>query len=73
VKLNDSQTKKLLEYAGQPQLKQLALNMALTRLKGLYKSSPTPDTISKCTAELNALFEKFAMIMGNDYAWIVSL
>jgi hypothetical protein len=73
VKLSEVQTRKLLEYAGQPQLKQLSLNMALTRLKGLYKSNPTPATISKCTEDLNAIFEKFAAVMKNDYEWIVKL
>ncbi|MDR0433707.1 MAG: hypothetical protein LBH21_01425 [Gracilibacteraceae bacterium] len=73
MKLTDAQTKKLLDYKGQPQLKQLSLNMALTRLKGIYKSNPAPETLSKCTADLNALLEKFAVIMQADFEWIVSL
>jgi hypothetical protein len=73
MKLDDSQTKKLLEFTGQPQLNQLSLKMALTRLKGLYKLNPTPDTISKCTSDLNALLEKFSMIMKSDYEWIIKL
>jgi hypothetical protein len=62
-----------LEYTGQPQLRQLSLNMALTRLKGLYKANPTPGTVSKCTADLNAIFAKFAMVMKDDYEWIIKL
>jgi hypothetical protein len=73
MKLTDAQTKKLLDYKGQPQLKQLALNMALTRLKGIYKNDPTPAAVSKCTSDLNAIFEKFASIMQADYEWIKSL
>ncbi|MDR3239622.1 MAG: hypothetical protein LBT44_05995 [Clostridiales bacterium] len=73
MRLRDSQTKKLLEFSGQIKLKQLAMNMALTRLKGLYKQNPTPSTISKCTSDLNALLQKFASIMKDDYEWIVSL
>jgi hypothetical protein len=73
MKLTDAQTKKLLDYKGQPQLKQLALNMALTRLKGIYSGNPTPAVVSKCTSELNAIFEKFAAIMQPDYEWIISL
>jgi hypothetical protein len=73
VKLSDSQTKKLLEYTGQIQLKQLALNMALTRLKTRYKTDSSPDTITQCTKDLNAIFEKFEAIMGNDYDWIIKL
>jgi hypothetical protein len=73
VKLSDDQTKKLLEYNGPPQLKQLALNMALTRLKKRYKADPTPASLNKCTSELNEIFEKFAAIMKADYDWIISL
>jgi hypothetical protein len=73
MKLTDAQTKKLLDYKGRPQLNQLALNMALTRLKGLYQSNPTPTVVSKCTSDLNAILEKFAMIMQSDYEWIISL
>jgi hypothetical protein len=73
MKLTDAQMKKLLVYQGQPQLKQLALKMALTRLKGIYKNDPTPGSLSKCTLELNAIFEKFASIMKPDYDWIISL
>ncbi|MDR1509250.1 MAG: hypothetical protein LBS53_06390 [Synergistaceae bacterium] len=73
MKLSDTQTKKLLEYSGPPQLKQLALNMALTRLKKYYKEEPTPVALNKCTSELNGIFEKFAAIMKTDYDWIISL
>jgi hypothetical protein len=73
VRLNDSQTRKLLEYTGQMQIKQLALNMALTRLKTRYKLESTPAVVSKCTEDLNAIFEKFSTIMENDYNWITKL
>jgi ATP-dependent protease HslVU (ClpYQ) peptidase subunit len=73
VKLNDAQTKKLLEYTGSIQFKQLALNMMLTRLKGMYKANQTSVTLAKCTAEFNALFDKFARIMQSDYDQIVKL
>jgi hypothetical protein len=73
MKLSDAQTKKLLEYDGPPHLKQLALNMALTRLKKRYKEDPTPDVLNKCTSELNGMFEKFEVIMKTDFEWIISL
>jgi hypothetical protein len=73
MKLSDVQTKKLLEYNGQLQLKQLALNMALTRLKKNYREDPTPGNLGKCTSELNAIFDKFSAIMKPDYDRIVSL
>ena len=73
MKLSEAQMKKLLEYTGRSQLKQLGLNMALTKMKKLYRENPTPANLSKCTSELNAMFEKFAAIMKTDYDWIVSL
>jgi hypothetical protein len=65
--------KKLLEYKGPPQLKQLALNMALTRLKKIYKETATSVVLSRCTSELNVILEKFEAVMKADYEWIVSL
>jgi hypothetical protein len=65
--------KKLLEYNERPQLKQLALNMALTRLKKRYKEDPTPVVLSSCTSEVNMMLEKFAAAMKADYEWIASL
>jgi uncharacterized iron-regulated protein len=73
MKLSDAQMKKLLEYNGQPQLKQLALNMALTRLKKIYRETPTPVVLSRCTSEVNVILGKFAAVMKTDYDWIVSL
>jgi hypothetical protein len=73
MELNDKQTKKLLDFTGQPELQQLALKLALTRLKGMYKADPAPATVSKCTVELNAILGKFAQIMKADYEWMIKL
>ncbi|MDR3280563.1 MAG: hypothetical protein LBT23_08620 [Synergistaceae bacterium] len=73
MRLDDEQTKKLLEYAGPVRIRQLSLNMALTRLKTIYRANPSSATISKCTAEINAIFDKFAIIMQSDFDWITKL
>jgi hypothetical protein len=73
MKLTNEQAKKLLEYEGPIQLRQLALNLALTRFKTAYKRNPSAETIAKCTDDLNSLFAKYAGIMQSDYEWIVSL
>ena len=73
MELSDMQTKKLLEYPGRMQIKQLGLNMALTRLRWVYQSNPTPETVSRCARTLNLLFQKYAGIMRADYEWIISL
>lgn len=73
MELKDNQVKKLLEYTGKIEIKQLAMNMALTRLKFLYKSSSDQNILSQCTREINALLKKFSAIMKDDYEWIIKL
>jgi hypothetical protein len=73
MQLNDAQTKKLLEYKGQAQIRQLSLNLALTRLKGIYRADPSPAALARCAAELNAVLNKFSVIMKPDYEWIIQL
>jgi len=71
MQLNNIQTKKLLEHTGAFKINHLALRMLITRLKMIYKSNP--DSISKNTAEINALISKFPQVMTPDYEWITSL
>jgi DNA-directed RNA polymerase subunit F len=65
------QVKKLLEYRGQPQIKQLALNLSLARLKRLH--SVDPESLEQCVEDLNLVIEKFAAVIEPDYKWIISL
>jgi hypothetical protein len=69
--LSDSQTKRLLEYKGTPQIKQLSLNMAYGRLQRMYLANPS--SLSQCTQEFNTLFKRYAAIMEVDYRWITGL
>jgi hypothetical protein len=71
MQLTDLQMKKFLEYKGTPQVKQLSLNMAYTRLKSMYQLNPS--SLSQCTKELNTLLQKFERIMEADYLWITQL
>ena len=71
MELKDNQVKKLLEFSGKVEIKQLAMNMALTRLKFVYKQNPA--ALSQCTADINALLKKFSSIMKDDYEWIIKL
>ena len=73
MQLTDDQTKKLLEYSGAIKLQQLALSMALTRLKGIYKADASPATLTKCCEDLNAILAKFPNIMKSDYTQIINL
>jgi hypothetical protein len=69
--LTDVQTKKFLEFAGTPQIKQLALNMAFTRLKNNYRANPAG--LKQYTQELNTILNRYPSIMEPDYRWITSL
>jgi DNA-directed RNA polymerase subunit F len=69
--VNAERAKKLLEYKGQPQIKQLALNLSLARLKRLYRVDP--ESLDKCVEDLNLVIEKFAAVIEPDYLWIMSL
>ena len=71
LSVSDVQTKKLLEYSGNFKINHLALRMLITRLRMAYKSAP--DSLSKNTAEINALITKFPQVMKPDYDWIASL
>ncbi|MDR3305743.1 MAG: hypothetical protein LBS85_06975 [Clostridiales Family XIII bacterium] len=73
MRITDAQSKKLLEYSGTVQLKQLAMSFALTRFKNKYKANPSPEVIASCTNDLNLLFSKYESIMRDDFAWITSL
>jgi len=71
MQLNNMQTKKLLEHTGTFQINHLALKMLTTRLRMTYKANP--ESLTKDTAEINALINKFPQVMKPDYDWIVSL
>jgi hypothetical protein len=52
---------------------QLGFSMLITRMKTAYLKDPTPETLRKCTDETNAFIQKYARIMGADYAIISRL
>jgi hypothetical protein len=69
--LSSAQVKKLLEYSGTTNVKQLAVNIALTRYKMQYQSAPAK--LNDITAELNALLNKLGVLADPDVKWITSL
>jgi hypothetical protein len=71
--LSEDQTKKLLEYQGKIMIKQLALSMTLTKFKRLYQAGAKPEVVSRCTVELNHIFEQSPANMRPDYEWITAL
>ena len=73
MELSDEQTRKLLEYPGRLPIRQLGLNMSLTRLRQAYRANPTAVTISQCRAALNQLLQTYAGIMRDDYDRMLDL
>ena len=71
MRVSTQQAEKLLQ--GNLAFSQLGFSMLLTRLKTSYIKDPTPATVHACTADINAFFDKFGMIMGADFATISKL
>jgi hypothetical protein len=62
------QTEKLLK--GNQSFTQFGFSMLLTRLKALYGSDPSQDTLQSCMSEINMFLGKYAAIMSSDFATI---
>jgi len=71
MKITPQQTEKLLK--GNHKFSQLGFSLLLTRLKGVYTKTPTPETLKACNVEMNAFLGKFQSIMSADYAIIAKL
>jgi hypothetical protein len=69
--LSSSQVKKLLEYSGSSSIKQLSVNIAITRYKMQYRSAPAK--LGDITVDLNALLDKLGALAAPDVKWISSL
>ncbi|MCL2219353.1 MAG: hypothetical protein FWC23_03925 [Chitinispirillia bacterium] len=71
MQLSPEQTEKLLQ--GNYAFSLWSLSMLITRLKGVYANTQTPEALDTCTGELNAFINKFRKIMGHDYTLIEKL
>ena len=71
--VTEAQIYKLLSDPTPRQFSQLGFSLLVTRMKGLYKSDPTPTTLTKCTDEINAFLKKFGAIMHADISILSKL
>ena len=71
MNVTSAQVKKIL--TGSQTYTQLGFSMMITRLKGIYSKSPSPETLQKCTDEINTFLVKFASIMATDFAIVSKL
>lgn len=68
MSITSTQAQKIL--TGNHKFSQLGFSMLITRLKGIYSKDSSPVSLKKCTDEINAFLQKFAMIMAADFAII---
>lgn len=73
MQLTEAQTKALLLFGEQLQLKHQGLSLLVTRLREIYKNNPSPETLFLCTGELNSFIHKFEILLTYDLTQINSL
>lgn len=69
MQITTQQAEKILN--GNYAFSQLGLSMMLLRLRRMYDQSP--DTLKKCTGEINIFLKKYEKIMSADYAIMAKL
>ena len=70
MKLSEAQTRKLMEYKGKLDVKQLVLNLAITKNRLNYMKDNSPSALSAITQNLNAILEKYQAAAQSDYKLI---
>ena len=73
MRLNDIQTKKLMEYKGKLEVKNLVLNLAITKNRLSYMGDQSPSSIKGITQNLNTILEKYKTAVQTDYAAIINI
>lgn len=64
--LTEDEVKAILTSATNVKTNQLGLNLVLTRSKGLLRTSPSAETLTKCTNEINAYLSKYSNVMKKE-------
>ena len=74
VTITEEQVHRLLCDGDAPQhFAQLGFGVLVTRMKGAYRNEPTPQTLERCTEEINAYVQKFESLMQADLAKLFKL
>ena len=73
MKLSEAQTRKLMEYKGKLELKQLVLSLAITKNKLSYAKDNSPSSLTAVMQNLNAILEKYETATQADYRLISNL
>jgi len=73
MKLNEVQTRKLMEYKGRLDIKQLVLSLAITKNKLNYMKDNSPSSLSSITQSLNTILNKYEPATQADYQLIINI
>ena len=73
MKLSDIQTRKLMEYKGKLDIKQLVLSLAITKNKLSYLKDNSPSSLAAITQNLNSILNKYEATTQADFKLITGL
>jgi len=73
MKLNEAQTKKLMEYKGKLEINQLVLSLAVTKNRLSYRKDSTPSSLASITQNLNTILDKYESTAQDDLRYITNI
>jgi len=73
MKLNEAQTRKLMEHRGKIEIKQLVLSLAITKNRLSYAKDNSPSALASITQNLNSILEKYEAATQPDYKLIINI
>ena len=73
MKLTEAQTRKLMEYKGKLEIKQLVLSLAITKNRINYNKDKSPSALSSIALDLNSIIKKYESTVKADYKYIISI
>jgi len=73
MSLDERQTRKLMEYEGKLDIKQLVLSFAITRNRLNYRKDNSPTSVTTITQNLNEVLQKYGAAAQPDYVTMTNL
>jgi len=71
--LNETQARKLMEYKGKLDIKQLVLSLAITKNRLNYMKDNSQPALSSITANINSILDKYEAATQADYKLITNI
>ena len=73
MRLDEGQTRKLMEHKGKLDIKQLVLSLAITKNKLSYLKDNSPASLAGITQNLNSILAKYEKSVQADFQLISNL